>query len=476
MQTRRDHLQAYRFAMGRLATALVSGDPGRGESPTRRSALGSFFGVGIVVLLCLGFLVYGLMSPVTTATWREPGSIIVEQETGTRYLFLDGRLRPVRNYASALLLTGKGGVVRSVAKQAIADVPHGSPVGIDGAPDSLPSPAALLPPTWTECLRPDLPAGQVVDFAPGRLTVAVPAGRQVLLASPGGQRYVLWRGTKYPVPSDTALIALGLDGDRPVRALAAWLAAVPTGAALAPATLGGEGQPAGEVAGAPVTVGQLFTTVAGGRTRSYVMTADGVAPVSATEAALLAARAGATAPRRVSVSDIATARVSTDRSLVGALPDVLDAPEVPAAGQAVCVRETYRSGRTTATVVLERGPAATGNQQVLVPPSHGVYAVDQQQLAAQVSNPQTYLITDQGIAYPLSGSGTAQDLGIGGGSEAPLPRSLLAVLPHGPVLDPAAAARTVPAPTAGDPVAPPGGSAATGTAGRSGGAAATAVR
>lgn len=144
MQTRRDHMQAYQFAMGRLATALVTGDPGRGDSPTKRAALGSFFGAGLVVLLSLGFLVYGKLSPVTTAAWREPGSIVVEKETGTRYLFLDGRLRPVRNYASALLLTGKGAAVRTVAAKALSDVPHGAPIGIDGAPDSLPTPATLL--------------------------------------------------------------------------------------------------------------------------------------------------------------------------------------------------------------------------------------------------------------------------------------------------------------------------------------------
>lgn len=68
----------------------------------------------------------------------------MEKETGTRYLFLDGRLRPVRNYASALLLTGKGAAVRTVAAKALSDVPHGAPIGIDGAPDSLPTPATLL--------------------------------------------------------------------------------------------------------------------------------------------------------------------------------------------------------------------------------------------------------------------------------------------------------------------------------------------
>ncbi|MFJ5531072.1 type VII secretion protein EccB [Streptomyces sp. NPDC093261] len=442
MQTRRDHMQAYQFAMGRLATALVSGDPGRGDSPTKRAALGSFLGAGIVVLLCAGFLIYGKLSPVTTAAWREPGSIVVEKETGNRYLYLDGQLRPVRNYASALLLTGHG-PVRTVEAKALADVPHGAPVGINGAPDSLPAPATLLSSAWTDCLRPDLTSGRVIDFAPGDRAGSFPSGRQLLLKSPDGKRYVLWRDTKYPVPSDATLIALGLDGDRPIAAPAVWLAAVPTGAVLAPAKIDGAGQAAGRVAGQPVTVGQLFTTSAAGAKRSYVMTRDGVAPVSATEAALLAAQHGAPAPRQVSATDIATAHVSSDRSLTNALPDILNAPAAAAFGQAVCLRETSQGSRLTATVVVEGGAAATGSRPVLVPPSHGVYAVDQQQLAARAPHPRTYLVTDRGIAYLLGDSAAAQDLGIGGATPVPLPENLLAALPRGPELDRTVAALTV---------------------------------
>ncbi|MFI9645512.1 type VII secretion protein EccB [Streptomyces sp. NPDC052040] len=467
MQTRRDHMQAYQFAMGRLATALVSGDPGRGDSPTKRAALGSFFGAGIVVLLCVGFLIYGKLSPVTTAEWRKPGSIIVEKETGNRYLYLDGQLRPVRNYASALLLTGKG-TVRTVAAKALNDVPHGAPVGINGAPDALPTAATLLPGTWTDCLRPDLASGRVIDFAPGGRAGAFPSGRQLLLKSPEGKRYLLWRGAKYPVPSNATLIALGLDGDRPVPAPSAWLSSVPSGVALAPAKIHGTGRAAGQVAGQPVTVGQLFTTAAAGTKRSYVMTGDGLAPVSATEAALLAAQPGAPAPRQVSAADIAAAHVSADQSSGSALPDVLNAPSAGASGQTVCLRETAHGGTLDATVVVEGGPAATGNRAVLVPPSHGVYAVDQEQLAAQASNPRTYLVTDRGIAYPLGDSSAPQDLGIDGGTRAPLPESLLAVLPRGPELDRTAAALTTKSAPLGGPAAAPSAAGTPGPSGASG--------
>ncbi len=127
MQTRRDHVQAYQFAMGRLASALVSGDPGRGDSPTRRSALGSVFGVGLVVLLCAGYGVYGLISPVAKDDWRKDGTIVLEKDTGNRYVYANGELRPVRNYASALLIAGARTAPETVSATSLAGVPHGTP-------------------------------------------------------------------------------------------------------------------------------------------------------------------------------------------------------------------------------------------------------------------------------------------------------------------------------------------------------------
>ncbi|MCG7209583.1 type VII secretion protein EccB [Streptomyces arenae] len=159
MQTRRDHVQAYQFAMGRLASALVSGDPGRGDSPTRRSALGSVFGVGAAVLLCAGFGVYGLISPAAKDDWRKDGAIVLEEDTGNRYVYARGELRPVRNYASALLIAGGRTAPRTVSATSLAGIPHGTPVGIQGAPDTVPDATALATGAWARCLAAQGPGG-----------------------------------------------------------------------------------------------------------------------------------------------------------------------------------------------------------------------------------------------------------------------------------------------------------------------------
>ncbi|MDI5972862.1 type VII secretion protein EccB [Streptomyces sp. SL13] len=442
MQTRRDHLQAYQFATGRLSSALVSGDPGRGESPLKRTALGTFLGACVVVLLCAGFGIYGLVSPGGNTSWRTAGTVVVEKETGTRYLYTGGKLRPLRNWASALLIAGKGAPVTSVSRNSLGATPHGAPVGIDGAPDSLPAAAGLLNGPWTRCLRPGVGDGQVVDFAPDG-TAAVPAGRQVLLSGPGGKRYLLWRGVPYPVPSLSVLVALGLDGDRAVAAPADWLASLRSGTPLTAPVISGAGRPAGKVAGRPARVGDLFTTAVAGGVHHYVLTAHGFTPVGATAAALLAAKPGATPALRVSAQDLAAVPEAASGLPADPLPDVLDAPQAALGQRAVCLLQRSQGAKLTTRVVLEGGAAATGRSPVLVPALHGLVAVDRDQELAQRSSPAAYLITDQGIAYRVDDQASGQALGLGSAPATALPAGLLHDLPHGPDLGIGAARATV---------------------------------
>ncbi|MEU6194224.1 type VII secretion protein EccB [Streptomyces sp. NPDC047061] len=500
MQTRRDHVQAYQFAMGRLSSALVSGDPGRGDSPTRRSALGSVFGVGVAVLLCAGFGVYGLISPVAKDDWRKDGAIVLEEDTGNRYVYANGELRPVRNYASALLIAGERGAPETVSAKSLAGVPHGTPVGIQGAPDTVPATSALATGAWARCL-PGQGAdgtgatggtgtgatggtgasggkasggkasggkgsagagqepggkgqadngsgskgsggqgsggegsggeGQALVFGGSAAGLsALPADRQVLLTGPGSARYLLLRGVKYPVPGDSTLIALGLDDQVALPATADWLAAVPTGAALTAPVPAGAGKPAGQVAGQATKVGQVFRTSTGGTEHYYVMRSDGLARVNGTEYALLAARPGAPAPRQVGQSDIAVAPVSTDGATTGRVPD-LTGVHALAAGT-VCLTETT-DGRTRITV---GAPDAGG---VVLPAGGGVLAVPDGSSSADRTE---YLITEQGLKYRIADTDAEKALGFGDGKRRlSLPTGVLALVPDGPVLSRAAAAK-----------------------------------
>ncbi|MER7187679.1 type VII secretion protein EccB [Streptomyces hyaluromycini] len=446
MQTRRDHVQAYQFAMGRLASALVSGDPGRGDSPTRRSALGSVFGVGMAVLLCAGFGVYGLISPAAKDDWRKDGAIVLEEDTGNRYVYANGELRPVRNYASALLIAGERTAPETVAAKSLAGVPHGTPVGIQGAPDTVPTASALATGAWARCLpgqgaqnaKKAAGQGQALLFGGSAAALAaLPAGRQVLLTGPGDTRYLLLRGAKYPVPGDSTLIALGLDDQAALPATADWLAAVPTGAALAAPVPAGAGKAAGQVAGQTAKIGQLFRTSTDGTGNTgstvhyYVMRSDGLARVNATEYALLAARPGAPAPRQVGQSDIAVAPVSADDATTGRVPDLSGVRAL--AGGTVCLTEAS-DGRARITVGT---PGAGG---IVLPAGGGVLAVPDNSPAGDRTE---YLITEQGLKYRIADTDAERALGFGDGKRRlALPAGVLALVPDGPALSRAAAAKS----------------------------------
>ncbi len=139
MQTQRDHVHAHQFQMGRMSSALVLGDPTSAEDPASRSIVGLVIGLVLAVLIVAGFAVYGLIVPGGSKSWRAAGAIIVEKETGNRYVYLNGVLRPTLNLTSAMLIEGASAKIQLTARNSLKGVPHGSPIGIAGAPQTVPA-------------------------------------------------------------------------------------------------------------------------------------------------------------------------------------------------------------------------------------------------------------------------------------------------------------------------------------------------
>ncbi|MFG2828510.1 type VII secretion protein EccB [Streptomyces sp. NPDC048434] len=439
MQNRRDHLHAYQFATGRLASSLVSGDPGSGEAPMRRSGLGAMFGVAVTVLLIAVFAVYGLLRPVKHTEWKHDGALVVEKETGNRYLYTGGKLRPTANYASAMLAVGSGAAVQQVNRDELADVPRGAPMGIPGAPDGVAEPSGLLTGEWADCLRPGAAVSEALDFAPPGVR-RVPDGTRVLVSGPDDTRYVVWNGTKHEVGARSSLIALGLDAERPVKATRAWLGGLPSGTPIAPASISDAGKAGGTVAGAPAKVGQLFRTVVSGVSHHYVLRTDGIAPLTATESALLAAEPGEQQPSKVSPTDIAAVQASSDTTLMHRIPDLVDARGPANDGAALCL--LHSAGGKKTSVVKETGRAPAPGASVRVPPDHAVLAVRPGKPGA-TGTPDPYLITDQGVKHVLVGP-AVQALGYGGLRPRTLPAAVLDQIPTGVTLSRAKALTAVP--------------------------------
>ncbi|MFB0619637.1 type VII secretion protein EccB [Streptomyces sp. AGS-58] len=451
MQSRRDHVHAYQFATGRLAAALVTGEPATGEPPARRSVLGVVLGVLLAVLTCAGFAVYGLIKPGGNTAWARPHAIVVEKETGTRFLYVDGVLHPVVNYASALLGAAGGGGgsdVHTVSRNSLAGVRRGTEIGIPAAPDSVPQAAALLSGDWTRCLTPGRNKGETLDFAPDDSPAArAPVtGRRALLRATDGTEYLLWNGVRYRLGDRSTLIALQLDSQDPLPAPDGWLAALPAGPTVNAAGLPGRGKQGPRVGDRPARVGDVFTSAADGKgaTQFYVLRTDGLAPLTRTEFQLLATSEGAAEPREVTPRDIAAVGGSADRSLLHRLPDFLAGPVLRPGGSALCLRQRVTGGtRVRTAVTLEERPAATA-PPVDVPVGHGLL-VQALPLPPRGVTPQLYLVTELGVKYPLADQDTLSALGFGGGQARTVPRAVLDLLPTGPALSRTAALATVPA-------------------------------
>ncbi|UFR02343.1 type VII secretion protein EccB [Streptomyces sp. Go40/10] len=449
MQSRRDHVHAYQFATGRLAAALVSGEPATGEPPARRSVLGVVLGVLFGVIACAGFAVYGLIKPGGNTAWAKPNAIVVEKETGTRFLYVDGVLHPVANYASALLGAAGGGGgtgVHTVSRNSLADVRRGAEIGIPSAPDSVPQAAALLTGDWTRCLTPGRNKGETLDLAPDdpSASSAPVTARRALLRAADGTEYLLWNGVRYRVGDRSALIALQLDGQDPLPAPDSWLAALPAGPTVAAAGIPGHGRQAPRIADRPARVGDVFTSAPDGPggTRFYVLRSDGLAPLTRTEFELLATSEDAAEPREVTPRDIAAAGASADRSLLHRLPDFLAGPVLRPGTSAVCLRQRVTGGTHVRTAVtLEKRPAATP-PPVDVPVGRGLLL--QALPLPRGTAAQVYLVTDLGVKYPLADSDALSALGYGGGQARAVPRAVLDLLPTGPALSRPAALAPVP--------------------------------
>jgi type VII secretion protein EccB len=441
VQSRRDHLQAYQFSVGRLARSAAAGDATTGEAPGRRANMGSTIGIVLGVLLCGGAVVFGLISPKPTDSWRASNAIVVDANTGSRFLYVDGMLRPVANYASALLAVGQQASVQMVAGSRLTGVPIGAPIGIPGAPDELPTAAELLPGSWALCLEPN--GAVAVDLAPTGRTI--PAQNAAILVAPPASagtaapqsEYVLWGATKYPVTNRAVLPALGLGNRDPIPASSAWLATLPTGPALVPAQVPGAGGPGPLIAGLPRTIGQVFQTVGNGVEQYYVLRADGLAPITATEAALLGSVPDSAPAVDLTSSELAAAPFSTDRSLLGRLPALLSNAPYSQTNTSLCILQHSPGNAATTQLVTENPAALSGAHPALVPPDRGVLA--------ELPGPQPltgaaiYLITDTGEKFLIDSTNALDSLGYAGVQIQAVPAQVLAMIPSGPVLDIAAA-------------------------------------
>ena len=436
MQTHKDQVDAYQFMMQRMSAALLLGDPSIIEPPTRRGRNAMVAGTAVAVLVAVGFGLYGLFVPGGNKAYAEPGSIVVEKESGSRFVFVGGALRPTPNLASAMLIQGERSKVTLVSRASLADVPRGPRIGVDGLPDAVPSGRDLLYGGWLLC---PVAAGNAsapglgVNFDPSVHAVPVPPDRYVAVRTQDGRVYLLLRGAKHFVPETSTVATLGLTAeDLPVVATT-MLDLVPNGPQIAAADIPGSGRPGPIVAGSDRRVGDLFVHLAGNGTERYFVLLDqGLAPLSATEFALLAAGQGASVSE-VDAASVLSATKARDESLLSRLPDLARMTRTDKGDGLPCLRQVSAGTEVSTTVVLSRSADLLPARRALLPPAKGVLVAEQPIPAGQ-KIPDRYLITDDGRRYLLSDNDSIKALGLGEMQPMPMRTEVLSMIPAGPAL------------------------------------------
>ncbi len=437
MQTQRDHVHAHTFMMGRLSSALVEGDPTGAEIPGRRAQTGLLVGVILLVLVVGGFAVYGWIVPGGSKAYSQAGVILVEKETGTRYVYLEGALHEVPDMASAMLIQGASSQVKLISKNSLKDLPRGVPMGVADAPRQMPAADALSRGPWLTCLPGSVvPSkklnGLGVNLEPGVPTTLLPEDRFLVVRSGTGQDYLLANYVKYRVTDDAVLVALGAGAINPPTAPDMWLDWLGDGPALGPAEIPGAGSAGPRVGGRSYPVGTLFRQ---DDEQLYVLRRDGLAPMSRTEF-LIADAADRAAPIELDPADVVEAKRSTDRTLLDRLPDLAKLQLQDAAGQAVCQQQQAYGENVTSVVALvppwASGISSDGQASVLVRRGSGMAVTPVPELSKGAK--KVAFISDDGVAYKLADAATATSLKLNGTTPVPFPKELLAALPQGPML------------------------------------------
>ncbi|GDY29317.1 type VII secretion protein EccB [Gandjariella thermophila] len=504
--TTKSQVQAYRFVLRRMQSALVRKDAVMLHDPMRTHTRAITVGVIVSCLGLVGFVVFGLFKPSPSAPSQ---GIVISKESGAVYVATSNprQLVPVLNLASARLMLMQessssgsnapapseggpaGGPPTVVDDSALQGIPRGRLAGIPGAPLLLPEKQEQrTSPNWAVCDQLDVQGSQPDAGSRANVQTTVlggvadmhglhPLGPRdaVLAAAPDGQTYLV-----YPTPpgskigasavrarvdlSDTAVAAnFNLRDAKPRRMTAAELNAIPEVRRLAVPNVDGEGaQPKGYDVGIAAKIGTVVQAqVAGEDPHYYLVLKDGLQQVSPAVAQLfqaenapnqqvipsITARQEATAPRTqnpLPVGDFPAER-----------PNVISASDAPVS----CLSWSLKDGDEHTEVLLgSQVPVPQGMQPVqlnqpgaggelvkwfYLPPGHAAMVRSVSSKADFASGPLT-LVADTGVRFGIPDVATATALGVNtnNGNFDPAPDAILRLLPAGPSLNHNDALRT----------------------------------
>ncbi|MGH3516573.1 MAG: type VII secretion protein EccB [Haloechinothrix sp.] len=335
--TTKSQVQAYRFVLRRMQSALVRKDAVMLHDPMQTHSRATAVGVIVAVIGMLGFLVFGILKPAAPV----PNSgIVIGKESGQIYVKTEATasapamLIPTFNLASARLILmgntqqGEGGAAPGGAPQQVdpvqpdvvpddrlKDIPRGRLQGIPDGPPLLPDDDQRIEDHWAVCdhlqFRNDLTDQE--NLAQTEPTTAVlsgvadlgePLGRNQAIFAKDAEdtAYLIYRPaenantTSDMVRAEVDLgeagrsvrTALNLDGHQPREMSTAVLNAIETVDSLTPGGVPSAGEPSPfDLGGADVRIGGVFQVTRTTGPEYFLLLRDGVQPISAAVAEVI---------------------------------------------------------------------------------------------------------------------------------------------------------------------------------------------
>ena len=282
MVNARTIMSSRRFRRRSIAGALWWGLPAHEEAP-RPGLAGLAGALGLALVTAAGTGAARALSPQLPDGW-EDGAVLIAAESGARYLSSGGILHPLTTLAGAYLLYPEGVATHVLPAARLADVPRGAPVGIPGAPDSLPSAAELRDPWLVACpvTVTDSREGNKENMqgtaAPLSLAASAPLpefGGAVLVRTTSGL-WLVAAEQRYRVDIPEAAFRSEFPGLPVLEAPPAWVELWSEGRALTPLSVPAAGESAGYLPGiGEARVGDLVVFAGSDGTRTWFHISSG---------------------------------------------------------------------------------------------------------------------------------------------------------------------------------------------------------
>ncbi|MFC7218318.1 type VII secretion protein EccB [Streptomyces polyrhachis] len=457
MASRRDELNAYTFAKKRLVGQFLQPHPTGTEEGAPNPLRGILPGMIIAVAALAVFGAVGLFKPKAPEDWDEAEAHIIRaSDSSTFYVVLTTGGRPqlheVLNLASARLLLAPGAGIVDVDVDVLdgSPLPRGATLGIQNAPDRLPSAEEVgEKKRWAVCQRPTeggravQKAAFVLDAADarrvegrGRLT----GGQVLYVQGPDNKHYLVDRtGTKYPFAGGgpdlgPLLLPLVGSGTQPQRVSHEWLATLHPGDAIRFPRVDGLGEPTRAPAdGLPAharVVGTVLQAASGVGEARFVVLRERIAPVSDFTAELLLSMPEAA---DVLKTDGKPVQVSTGSMTPTGEPFGSSLTWPTAEADPVNSASTAEGGRNTVCNVLRDvgdgnrselytwagtrlpAPLAIGSASVYVTPGSG--QLYRQSSGSSTDTGSAFLVTDKGLRFAMQSNEDGQHDACGLGSQ-----------------------------------------------------------